>query len=51
MFTDQSVTDINSYLEDLILQSISETADRESRIEIQQVTDVLTKLTDQMISQ
>jgi hypothetical protein len=41
-------SDIDSYLQDLILESISNTADEQARLEIKQITETLVNLTDQI---
>ena len=46
MFSHESLTDIDSYLEDLILQSVADTADEQSRTEIQEITKTLADLSD-----
>lgn len=46
MFSHECRTEIDTYLEDLILQSISDTADERARDEIQRITKTLADLTD-----
>jgi phenylpyruvate tautomerase PptA (4-oxalocrotonate tautomerase family) len=48
MFSLNSNSDIEIYLQDLILQSISSTADEQARLEIKQITETLVKLTNQI---
>jgi hypothetical protein len=48
MFSLNSNSDIETYLQDLILQSISNTADEQARLEIKQMTETLVKLTDEI---
>ena len=48
MFSFDSNIDINTYLQDLILESISTTADEQARLEIKQITQTLANLTDQI---
>ncbi|CAF0839094.1 unnamed protein product [Adineta steineri] len=48
MFSLNVNCDIEIYLQDLILESISNTADKQARLEIQQITETLTNLTDEI---
>jgi hypothetical protein len=48
MFSLNSNSDIEIYFQDLILESISNTADEQARLEIKQITDTLINLTDQL---
>ena len=48
MFSLDLSCDIESHLEDLILQSISNTADEQARLEVQQITEILVNRTDQI---
>lgn len=48
MFSLDSDNDIDSYLEDLIKQSISHTADEQAKLEIKQIAEKLIKLTDEI---
>ena len=48
MFSLNSHSDIKFYLEDLILEAISNTADEQARLEIKQITATLADLTDQI---
>lgn len=48
MFSLDNDSDIQSYLEDLLLQSISNTADEQARIEMKQITEKFVDLTDQI---
>jgi hypothetical protein len=48
MFSLNSNSDIQSYLQDLILESISNIADEQAKLEIQQITETLINLTDQI---
>jgi hypothetical protein len=48
MFPLNSNSDIEIDLQDLILQSISNTADEQARLEIQQITETLVNRTDQI---
>ncbi|CAF2187466.1 unnamed protein product [Rotaria magnacalcarata] len=50
MFSLQSDSDIKSYIEDLILESITHTANEQGKSEIRQITETLTDLTDQINS-
>ncbi|CAF3135827.1 unnamed protein product [Rotaria socialis] len=45
---EQSDSDIKSYIEDLILESITHTANEQGKSEIRQITETLTDLTDQI---
>lgn len=45
-FSHECRSEIDTYLEDLILQSISDTADEQARDEIQQITKTMADLTD-----
>ena len=51
MFSLNSNSDVETYLEDLILHSISNTASEQARLEIKQITETLVKLTDQSDSE
>jgi hypothetical protein len=48
MFSLNSNSDIETYLQDLILESISNIADEQARLEIQQLTETLVNRTDQI---
>jgi hypothetical protein len=48
MFSLNSNSDIEIYLQDLILQSISKTADEQARLEIKQITETLVNLTNEI---
>ncbi|CAF3539935.1 unnamed protein product [Rotaria sp. Silwood1] len=48
MFSLDSNSDIKSYLEDLILESISNTANEQAKLEIKQITETLVNLTDEI---
>jgi hypothetical protein len=48
MFSLNSNCDIESYLQDLILESISNIADQQARSEIKQITETLVNITDQI---
>lgn len=46
MFSHECRSEIDTYLEDMILQSISDTADQQARDEIQEITKTMADLTD-----
>jgi len=48
MFSLNSNSEIESYLQDLILESISNIADEQARSEIKQITETLVNLTDEI---
>lgn len=48
MFSLNTNCDIDSYLQDLIVQSISNTADEQAKLEIKQITETLIHQTDQI---
>ncbi|CAF0718743.1 unnamed protein product [Adineta steineri] len=48
MFSLNVNCDIEIYLQDVILESISNTADKQARLEIQQITETLANLTDEI---
>jgi hypothetical protein len=48
MFSLNSNCDIESYLQDLILESITNIADQQARLEIKQITETLVNITDQI---
>jgi hypothetical protein len=48
MFSLNSNCDIESYLQDLILESITNIADQQARSEIKQITETLVNITDQI---
>ncbi|CAF1092902.1 unnamed protein product [Rotaria sordida] len=48
MFSLDSNCDIKSYLEDLILESITNTANEQAKLEIKQITETLVNLTDEI---
>jgi hypothetical protein len=48
MFSLNTNCDIDSYLQDLIVQSISNTADEQARLEIKEITETLIHQTDQI---
>jgi hypothetical protein len=48
MFSLNSNSDIDTYLQDLILQSISNIADEQSRLEIKKITETLINFTEQI---
>ena len=48
MFSLTSDSDIETHIQDLLLESVFNTADEQARIEIKQITEKLINLTDQM---
>lgn len=48
MFSFDSNSDIESYIEDRIYESISNTADEQAKSEIKQITKTLVNLADQI---